>query len=427
MILRGSRSRFAWVWVVASILVSTPAKSSEERFRHIREKILTELKQGVTPSLAVVVSRKDEILWEEAFGWADRERGIRATPHTMLSIIIVNPGLDSRARTALEHMLESVVSARGKVLRTNFSATSRVTRATKLTQAASRHSYRWCSPPTRGSATTFAVGDGRCVTVLKLGVSLFSCPSSLFVRDWTLGPDRPRAHAGERGQRARGSAEDELLGDQPSNASDQADSGCLSPLVSMVQSTDSRQCDDFRRRRRSVRDRSQARCVLVQPQVATVLVIVADVSSHEPDEMTCAENHDVLKELATAAADPPLRGSVLPWAAKRSANGFCARCFDELDDRSAKDEVAIEDEIFRSGVVGKRLTQLLNNPSRRRVERGVEVNDVPTAVLDDEEAVQQPERSGGHGEQIHGGDIVFMVAQESHPSLQLVGLRRMPR
>ena len=35
-------------------------------------------------------------------------------------------------------------------------------------------------------------------------------------------------------------------------------------------------------------------------------MIVADVSSHEPDEMTCAENHDVLKELATAAADPPV-------------------------------------------------------------------------------------------------------------------------
>ena len=91
-----------------------------------------------------------------------------------VSIIIIDPGLDSRARTALEHMLESVVSARGKVLRTNLSATSRVTRATKLTQAASRHSYRWCNPPTRGSATTFAVGDGRCVTALKLGVSLFS-------------------------------------------------------------------------------------------------------------------------------------------------------------------------------------------------------------------------------------------------------------
>ena len=85
--------------------------------------------------------------------------------------------------------------------------------------------------------------------------------------------------------------------------------------------------------------------------------------------MTCTENHDVLKELATAAADPPLRGSVLPWAAKRSANGFCARCLDELDDRSVKDEVAIEDEISRSGVVGKR--SFTSTPrSTRRGRRG---------------------------------------------------------
>ena len=101
-----------------------------------------------------------------------------------------------------------------------------------------------------------------------------------------------------------------------------------------------------------MRDRSQLGVSLFSPKWQRSSMIVADVSSHEPDEMTCTENHDVLKELATAAADPPLRGSVLPWAAKRSANGFCARCLDELDDRSVKDEVAIEDEISRSGVVG---------------------------------------------------------------------------
>ena len=38
--------------------------------------------------------------------------------------------------------------------------------------AASRHSYRWCSPPTRGSARTFAVGDGGGVTALSFGASL---------------------------------------------------------------------------------------------------------------------------------------------------------------------------------------------------------------------------------------------------------------
>ena len=40
--------------------------------------------------------------------------------------------------------------------------------------AASRHSSRWCSPPTLGGATTFAVGDGRDVTGLSFGESLSS-------------------------------------------------------------------------------------------------------------------------------------------------------------------------------------------------------------------------------------------------------------
>ncbi len=45
-----------------------------------------------------------------------------------------------------------------------------------------------------------------------------------------------------------------------------------------------------------------------------------------------------------------------------------------------------------------------------------------TAVLDDEEAVQQSKRRGRHGEQIHCGDVVLVVAQERYPSLHLVGL-----
>ena len=122
-----------------------------------------------------------------------------------------------------------------------------------------------------------------------------------------------------------------------------------------------------------------------------ILVVVADVCAHESNEMALAEDDDVVEELSTAAADPALRGSVLPWAAKRSADRFCAHCLDELDDRGAKDGVAIEYEISRSGVVGKRFTQLLNHPSGGRVERRVEVNDVPTAVLDAKEAVRVAE------------------------------------
>ena len=77
---------------------------------------------------ATVVAKDDEDE-QNSEGCGRQSSSTAAIP--TLSIIIINPGLDSRARTALEHMLESVVSARGKVLRTNFSATSRVTRATK--------------------------------------------------------------------------------------------------------------------------------------------------------------------------------------------------------------------------------------------------------------------------------------------------------
>ena len=34
------------------------------------------------PSLVVAVAKDGRIVWEEGFGWADRDRGIPATPQT---------------------------------------------------------------------------------------------------------------------------------------------------------------------------------------------------------------------------------------------------------------------------------------------------------------------------------------------------------
>lgn len=46
-------------------------------------------------------------------------------------------------------------------------------------------------------------------------------------------------------------------------------------------------------------------------------MVVADVRAHEPDEMSLAENHDVVEELATAGPDPALSGSVLGLRSNR--------------------------------------------------------------------------------------------------------------
>ena len=49
------------------------------------------------PSEAVAVARDGKIVWEEAFGWADREKRIPATVHTMYSLASL---MDMRTTTA---------------------------------------------------------------------------------------------------------------------------------------------------------------------------------------------------------------------------------------------------------------------------------------------------------------------------------------
>lgn len=42
------------------------------------------------PSVSVAVSQRGKIVWEEAFGWADRERMYKATPNTMYSLASIS-------------------------------------------------------------------------------------------------------------------------------------------------------------------------------------------------------------------------------------------------------------------------------------------------------------------------------------------------
>lgn len=63
---------------------------ADERFEEIRATIRREMSEHNIASVAVAVSKGDEILWEEAFGWADREARVPATPHTMYSLASIS-------------------------------------------------------------------------------------------------------------------------------------------------------------------------------------------------------------------------------------------------------------------------------------------------------------------------------------------------
>ncbi len=57
-----------------------------ERFAAARTVVEKVLKDANVPSIAVAVVKDGKIIWEEGFGWADKERQIRATAHTAYSI-----------------------------------------------------------------------------------------------------------------------------------------------------------------------------------------------------------------------------------------------------------------------------------------------------------------------------------------------------
>ncbi len=65
-------------------LALAPAQESDllDCLRPVRERILERIERGETPSIAVGVGKAGEVLWEEAFGLADRESGRRATKTT---------------------------------------------------------------------------------------------------------------------------------------------------------------------------------------------------------------------------------------------------------------------------------------------------------------------------------------------------------
>ncbi len=99
------RFLFALVMALAAA-VPAAAQTPDPRFRAVRARIDSMIAEG-TPSITVAVARDGKVLWEEGFGWANRERGVAATPRTPYSLASVTKSLTATAVVAL--------SERGKI------------------------------------------------------------------------------------------------------------------------------------------------------------------------------------------------------------------------------------------------------------------------------------------------------------------------
>jgi CubicO group peptidase (beta-lactamase class C family) len=81
--------------------VSDHARSAStfqaDELQDVRSLIHKLIEEEGIPSIAVAVAKDGEILWEEGFGWADRERRVPATAHTPYSLASVTKPITSTA------------------------------------------------------------------------------------------------------------------------------------------------------------------------------------------------------------------------------------------------------------------------------------------------------------------------------------------
>ena len=98
-------SRIAWrLFVVLALLpVASRAQrpASSDQWASVRDTIRELMTRTNAPSVSVAVARGGKIVWEEAFGLADREKMIPATPGTMYSLASISKPMTATALMTL--------------------------------------------------------------------------------------------------------------------------------------------------------------------------------------------------------------------------------------------------------------------------------------------------------------------------------------
>lgn len=87
--------------LVLAVMSGRAGPSQADQFDTIREEIQRRMVQQSVPSVSVAVAHGDRILWEEGFGWADRENRRRATSHTPYTLGSISKPITATALMVL--------------------------------------------------------------------------------------------------------------------------------------------------------------------------------------------------------------------------------------------------------------------------------------------------------------------------------------
>lgn len=81
--------------------VSAKTKDAQDRFAGTRAAIEKALHDAKVPSIAVAVVKDGHIIWEDGFGWADKEKQVKATARTAYSLASMTKPITATAAMTL--------------------------------------------------------------------------------------------------------------------------------------------------------------------------------------------------------------------------------------------------------------------------------------------------------------------------------------
>jgi len=78
----------------------TPPQSPD-RFAKVRAMILEALQKSGAPSISIAVAENGKVVWEESFGYADKEKKIQATPDSIYALASISKSFTGTGLTVL--------------------------------------------------------------------------------------------------------------------------------------------------------------------------------------------------------------------------------------------------------------------------------------------------------------------------------------
>ena len=156
-------------------------------------------------------------------------------------------------------------------------------------------------------------------------------------------------------------------------------------------------------------------CSLPQPEMCTVFMVIANIIREQTPQMRFVQGDNPVQKFVPTAFDPTLRNPVLPWTPKGGSHRIQLEGPYGGRDFRAVFCIAVKDQIPWRRPKQEGFPQLLDNPRARGMGSNVEMQDPPTIMLDDDEAVEHAEGDRANGEEIHRRNGLPMVVKKGKP------------